>query len=347
MHFAKSIECRKEIVARESSDPTEAETIVLDIEERHQGMRIDLVLFEGVDSIPSRSFSAKLIDQGFVLVNGKGVKPSHRLRRGESISLDVSWQKLESESPLAENIPLSVLYEDDHILVIDKPAGLVVHPGAGVSSGTLVNAVLFHCGVTLPSLGKASRAGIVHRLDRDTTGVMVVAKTLMALTSLSSQFAKHSQGRKYQALVAKSPDPSSGVISTWHARDPRNRLKYSVAGDGVGKFAELCYVTLETFPQIGALVECELKTGRTHQIRVQMSHISCPLIGDPLYGQALQRFVPFPHLSKNLEKVARRQMLHAVSLELDHPETGERVLFESPLPSDFQAVLMRLRDPIV
>jgi 23S rRNA pseudouridine1911/1915/1917 synthase len=341
MHCVKPLEFKKEAVQNETNE----KVIELEVnEERWHGVRLDVYLFSLFDEIPSRSFATKVIETGFVKLNDKLTKPSSKLAAGDKVTHDLSWQQPSIDNPAAENIPLEILFEDEHMLVINKQPGIVVHPGAGVPSGTIVNAVLFHCGTTLPSLSSPIRAGIVHRLDRDTSGVMVIAKTQKALTHLSAQFAKHSQGRKYLAIASKVPDPKQGTIETWHGRDPRNRLKFSVTPEGVGKIARMSYLTTEIFSTHGALIECELATGRTHQIRVQLTHLSCPLLGDTVYGSALARWQNFPIMFKNLEIAARRQMLHAVSLELDHPVTGERVYFVSPPPADFQSVLEILRN---
>jgi 23S rRNA pseudouridine1911/1915/1917 synthase len=326
----------------EPLESDEVNHIVQMVNLAHVGQRLDVFVFELLPQLPSRSFSTKMVENGYVLVNGIRKKSSHRLQLQENVTVDLSCLTPHAENPTAEEIPLHVLFEDQEILVVNKPAGLVVHPGAGVANGTLVNAILHHCGQTLPSLGAPTRAGIVHRLDKDTSGVMIVAKTANALANLSEQFSKHTQGRVYWALVALPPQQSEGQIETRHGRDPKNRLKFSVVKENSGKFAKLRFRVKETYVPIGALVECELETGRTHQIRVQLTHIGSSLIGDPLYGNAHQHLSRFPNMAKKLEKVARRQMLHAVSLELNHPTTGERLKFETPPPEDFLSALALL-----
>jgi 23S rRNA pseudouridine1911/1915/1917 synthase len=306
--------------------------------------RLDVVVARLVDAIPSRSFAARLIDAGLVLVDGKRVKASFRVETRHTVEVDISFLERASTPPQGEAIPLTILFEDDDILVIDKPAGLVVHPGAGVSSGTLVNAVLAHCGSTLPSLGGAERAGIVHRLDRDTSGVMVVAKSQRALTELSRQFSSHTQERRYLALCYGTPPLPSGTLETWHGRDPRNRLRFAVVAEGQGKRARLDYTVNTVFGEERAsLVECLLHTGRTHQIRVQLTSVRAPLLGDALYA------LPQKPLSDNksdaaaLGKLLNRQMLHARLLALTHPASGSRMVFESQPPADFQEVVMHLK----
>jgi 23S rRNA pseudouridine1911/1915/1917 synthase len=307
--------------------------------------RLDVVLARIIDAIPSRSFAARLIENGLVTVNGKVVKASMRLEARHVARIDLSFLSAVSGVPTGERIPLAILHEDDDILIIDKPAGMVVHPGAGVSSGTLVNAVLAHCGSTLPSLGGPQRAGIVHRLDRDTSGVMVVAKSQRALTGLSRQFASHSQERRYLALCQGAPTPSEATILTAHGRDPRNRLRYAVLPEGQGKSARMDYAVKELFLHGGAsLVECLLHTGRTHQIRVQLTHARAPLLGDAVYGSALASLRADKSLKAALLGAAKRQMLHARVLALTHPASGERLRFVSEPPADFATVLNILRN---
>ena len=204
-----------------------------------EDLRFDVALCRIFDDVPSRSFAAKLINAGLALLNDKKCKPSRNVTAGAEVSLDVSFLTELTEAPQAENIPLEIIYEDHDLLVIHKPAGLVVHPGAGVRTGTLVNAVLAHCGSTLPSLGGPVRAGIVHRLDRDTSGCMVVAKSQLALTKLAEQFANHTQERTYHALVYGTPANDFGSIETWHGRHPTQRLQYAVVAEGKGKKALL------------------------------------------------------------------------------------------------------------
>jgi len=306
--------------------------------------RLDVFITRICDFIPSRSFANKLILNKKILVNEKFEKPSFKVRVGQIIKIDCQFLNEINAEPIGEKIPLTILFEDEHLIVIDKPAGMVVHPGAGVNSGTLVNAILAYCGSTLPSLGSAHRAGIVHRLDRDTSGVLVVAKSQIALTGLSKQFADHSQIRIYQALVYGVPTILKNKIETWHGRDPRNRIKYAVQAEGVGKKAILDYAVKETFAsQLFSLVECKLFTGRTHQIRVQMNSIKHGIVGDALYasvpGLIKNNKLLYSFMTKNID----RQLLHASSLGFKHPATQQYMLFHAPLPQDFERALHFLR----
>lgn len=305
--------------------------------ECHQ-QRLDVVVSTLCPHIPSRAWVQRLIQQGAVAVNGKvQTKPSYKVAQAQSLVVDSSALAVVESAPLGEAIALSILYEDDHILVVDKAAGMVVHPGAGVHSGTLVNAILAHCGCTLPSLGTSHRAGIVHRLDKDTSGVMVVAKSTHALTTLSRQFAAHAQTRVYVALVYGTPVPAQGRIETWHGRHAQHRLKYAVQPDGTGKKAILDYAVRTPLADgLVSLVECRLFTGRTHQIRVQMSHLGHGIIGDTLYT-APRSVAPCKGtpIGGYIKQHTKRHMLHASVLEFLHPVTQEPLSFEAPLPPDF------------
>lgn len=314
--------------------------IQVTVPEEFASERLDVFITRVFEIIPSRSFAAKLIENKKIKVDQKFQKSSFRLKINQVIEVDTSFLSEINANPNGENIPLDILYEDEHLIVINKPAGMVVHPGAGVNSGTLVNAILGYCGVTLPSLGALSRAGIVHRLDRDTSGVMVVAKSQIALTNLSKQFADHSQVRIYHAIVYGELNPKEGKIETWHGRDPKNRLKYSVQESEVGKKAILYYSTLNSiYNNMFSLISCKLYTGRTHQIRVQMSHINHGIIGDALYTKIPASIKNNKELTALIGKNANRQMLHAVHLGFKHPVGGESMGFDAPYPNDFQNIL--------
>lgn len=335
-----------------STPPSSEEKVSLAVSEDCEGSRLDHALTRLLEDIPSRSFAQKLIDAGAVLVAGKQRKCSWILRSSDVIEVDLSALRPPPAVPLPQALPLDVVFEDEQILVVNKPVGLVVHPGAGVPDGTLVNAVLAHTGMTLPSLGDPLRAGLVHRLDRDTSGVMVVAKTQKALTELSRQFAEHTQLRRYLALVFGALQQSPRDVATWHGRDPKNRLKYAVQPEGQGKIARMKVQTEQIFADGKAsLVSCELYTGRTHQIRVQMAHLGHGLLGDVMYGAASSGYAGHPTalmkdkpLWAKVRAVASRQMLHAAVLGLTHPVTGERLLFQTQPPQDFQLVEKNLRD---
>ncbi|MGQ0590456.1 MAG: RluA family pseudouridine synthase [Sphingosinicella sp.] len=236
----------------------------------------------------------------------------------------------------AQDIALDIVFEDKHLLVVNKPAGMVVHPAAGNFDGTLVNALLHHCAGRLSGIGGVARPGIVHRIDKDTSGLLVVAKNDRAHEGLAAQFAKHSIARRYLAVVAGLPKPASGTVDAPLARSPANRKKMAIVAANRGKRAVTHYRTIE--PLKGAsLVECRLETGRTHQVRVHLASIGHSLLGDPVYGRTR------PEHRDVLKRLDfRRQALHAASLGFVHPVSKENLTFESPLPSDIQELLRAL-----
>lgn len=236
----------------------------------------------------------------------------------------------------AQDIPLDIVYEDDDILILNKPSGLVVHPAAGHADGTLLNALLHHC----PAIGHVPRAGIVHRLDRDTTGLMVVAKTIQAQTELVAQLQDRSMGREYEAIV-HGVMTGGGCVDEPMARHSKNRLKMAVVG--VGKEAITHYRVLEKF-RSHTHIRLKLETGRTHQIRVHMSHINYPLVGDPLYSGRVRLTKGASEEMRELLKHFRRQALHAKKLELWHPQTGQQMSWEIDLPDDFEALRRVLKE---
>jgi len=301
-------------------------------------MRLDVFLSKADPQlIPSRSFAAKLILAEQVHVNGKVAKAALKLSTDDRVTVHIKAADQKENSLVAQDLPLDIVFEDEDILVINKQAGMVVHPGAGVQEGTLVNALLSYCPYTLPHLGDASRPGLVHRLDKYTSGLMVVAKTQVALVHLAKQFAAHTQERRYLALVWGNP--GKGSIETWHGRDPKNRVKFAVQPHGVGKWARMLYHTKETFDPFFSLVECTLYTGRTHQIRVQLSHLGHGIVGDVLY-------TPWPRPKPEwawLKKQNPRTLLHAAVLGFAHPRTGQWMRWELPVPDDFQKILELLR----
>lgn len=309
------------------------------------GSRLDVWLHAHCDFLPSRSFAANWIEAGHVVVGRKAAKPALKLRSGDRIRVKTLPETHGETSPQAENIPLRILFEDEHIIVINKQPGLVVHPGAGVPSGTLVNAILWHCGRTLPSLGAASRAGIVHRLDRDTSGVMVVAKSQVALTHLSQSFASHAQNRVYQAICYGHPEFSEQTVETGYGRNPRHRTQYAVLPLGQGKRACTRVSVIENL--LGGLVsriECRLETGRTHQIRVHLTHLGFPLVGDPVYGQQpLNLKKQDPQTAAWLRNNVTRQLLHASLLGFNHPTTGQYLEFQTAPEADMETSLLYLR----
>jgi 23S rRNA pseudouridine1911/1915/1917 synthase len=297
------------------------------------GRRLDAVLAELFPEY-SRSRLSAWVKSGDVTMNGASARPRDTVRGGEAITLTVV-EDVQTHA-VAEDIPLSVLYEDEHVFVIDKPAGLVVHPGAGNPAGTLVNALLHRD----PGLDKLPRAGIVHRLDKDTSGVMVVARTLVAHTALVAQLSARQVHRQYLAVVVGAL-VSGGSANAAIDRHPRDRLRMAVRDDG--KEAVTHYRLRERFRAHTAL-ECRLETGRTHQIRVHMAYLRHPIIGDPLYGGSLR--LP-KGASDDLIAALRgfkRQALHAEVLEFAHPVTGNAVRCEAPLPDDMQRLLQVLRE---
>ena len=237
----------------------------------------------------------------------------------------------------AQDIPLEIVFEDDHLLVVDKPAGMVVHPAAGNFDGTMVNALLHHCKGRLSGIGGVARPGIVHRIDKDTSGLLVVAKTDPAHEGLAAQFAKHTIDRRYVAIVAGPPKTGSGTVDAPLARSATNRKKIAIVGEGRGKRAVTHWTLVEPLKQ-AALVECRLETGRTHQVRVHMASIGHPLLGDPVYGRAR------PEHRDILRRLGfERQALHAARLGFVHPVTGGALTFHSAIPSDMQQLLSCLR----
>jgi 23S rRNA pseudouridine1911/1915/1917 synthase len=315
------------------------------------GGRIDRFLQGRLPDI-SRTRLQALIKAGHVTENGKAIgEPGHKVKPGAAYVVTVPPP--EPAVPQAESIPLNVVFEDASILVLDKPAGLVVHPGAGHAEGTLVNALIAHCGDSLAGIGGVKRPGIVHRLDKDTSGLLVIAKTDAAHKSLSEQFAAHgSDGRMeraYLAVVWGEPAPRSGRIATQIGRKSTNRTRMAVVTGEQGRAAATHYELLETAAGPGnkplaSLVRCVLETGRTHQIRVHMAHIGHPLLGDASYGTgfaASKSRLDKPQLAA-LEGL-NRQALHATLLGFEHPRTGRPLQFESPLPSDIAALWDALR----
>ena len=238
----------------------------------------------------------------------------------------------------AQDIPLEIVYEDEHLIVIDKPAGLVVHPAAGNLDGTLVNALLHHCHGQLSGIGGVARPGIVHRIDKDTSGLLVVAKTDAAHEGLARQFADHSLERAYLAIVAGLPLPLAGTVTGSIGRSNTNRKKMALVTEGRGKHAVTHYATVERLSG-AALVECRLETGRTHQVRVHLTSIGHPLLGDPVYGQTPARLKPIL-----VEHRFVRQALHAAVLGFIHPVSGAALRFENSLPADMEALLIDLRN---
>ncbi|WP_306118821.1 MULTISPECIES: RluA family pseudouridine synthase [unclassified Roseitalea] len=317
------------------------------------GERLDRWLAAGLGGAVSRSRIKSLIEAGAVTLNDQVVRQTRRrIAAGDRASLCLPEPA--DAAPEGQAIALDVLYEDAAIIVIDKPAGMVVHPAAGNRDGTLVNALIHHCGDSLSGIGGVRRPGIVHRLDKDTTGVMVAAKTDSAHQSLAAQFADHGRTgpmqRVYRALVWGAPDRMRGTIATHLGRSRTDRKKQAVVSEGQpdARRAATHYAVVERFgpaeAPVACLVECRLETGRTHQIRVHMAHIGHPVLGDGLYGAShasKARALPGPAAASVAE--LGRQALHAGLLTLAHPETGEIMTFRAPLPRDMAQVVAQLR----
>lgn len=297
--------------------------------------RLDRALAEAIPAL-SRARIQSLVDAQSLTIAGKTVTDaSSKKFEGQPFELRVPAPRPDKAVP--QDIQLNVVFEDEHLIIVDKPAGLVVHPAAGHLDGTLVNALLHHCEGRLSGIGGVQRPGIVHRIDRDTSGLLVVAKTDKAHEGLAKLFAAHDIERRYLAVVAGNPTPPAGTIRTQIGRSPTNRKKMAVLPEGKGKNAVTHYRTVEQFKDT-ALVECQLETGRTHQVRVHMAHIGHPLIGDSTYNNRRKAFKFGPNQS-----YFDRQALHAVSLGFIHPITGEKLGFESSLPDDIQLLLTSLR----
>ena len=297
------------------------------IEEEQKGTRIDLVLSLSLPDT-SRSFIQKLFEKGNILVNGKPCT-SKKYKVAASDLVEITIPKPVDLQIEAEDIPIDIVYEDEDLLVVDKPRGMVVHPAVGNYTGTLVNAVMFHCGERLSSINGVIRPGIVHRIDKDTSGLLMIAKNDKAHESLSVQLAEHSITRRYQALVYHNIREDEGTVNAPLGRDPKNRLKRAVTNMNA-KHAVTHYKVLERFGKY-TLIEAQLETGRSHQIRVHMAYIKHPLVGDLLYGPKKQT-VP-----------VEGQMLHAKTLGFVHPRTGVYMEFDSPLPEYFVTILTGLR----
>lgn len=304
-------------------------------EDRH-AERLDCFVSEKAEI--SRSRAQKLIDDGFVTVGGKEAAKNHRLSKGEIVEIELP--EPEECEALPQNIPLDIVYEDNDLIIVNKPVGMVVHPAPGHSSGTLVNALLYHCGSSLSGVGGVSRPGIVHRIDRDTTGLIAAAKNDSAHLSLAAQLKDHTMHREYRMIVTGFMREESGTIDAPIGRHRTDRKKMAVlpSSDKCSRNAVTHWKVLEEFHASGfTYAEAVLETGRTHQIRVHMSYIGHPLMGDTVYGGGRTTF------EKHNAPLITGQMLHAYALILYHPRTGEKMRFESPLPHEMTEVLNKMR----
>jgi 23S rRNA pseudouridine1911/1915/1917 synthase len=315
-------------------------------------IRLDKFLFDRMSN-RSRNKVQNAIRAGSVTVDDKEVKPSYKIKPGNIVSIILPKLLGEDEQILAQKIPLEICYEDDDVLIINKPFNLAVHPGVGIPNGTLVNAVAWHLQEKSANLpvkdgNEPNRAGIVHRIDKDTTGLMVVAKNDYAMTHLANQFFHHTIERRYQALVWGDPEQDSGTIKGHIGRNPNDRRLFMVFPEGEeGKWAITHWHVIERFYYC-TLVECQLETGRTHQIRVHMKYAGHTLFGDPRYGgnQILKGTIysKYKHFVEENLKLMPRQALHAKVLGFEHPRTGEHLRFEVPLPKDMQKVIDNWRE---
>ena len=339
-----------------SHDP--AGLVTLTVTDEQAGLRLDKALALLAGEI-SRARLQQVIKEGGVSLNGAVVSDgSRKVAEGDLIAL--AMPQARPPDPVGQDIPLDVVYEDEHLIVIDKPAGLVVHPAGGHEDGTLVNALIAHCGESLSGIGGVRRPGIVHRLDKDTSGLLVVAKNDRAHQKLAKQFADHGRTgplqRAYVAITWGCPRLREGTIDAPIERSTRNREKMQVVKEGRGREAITHITLIERYPPLmkgldeteplASLVECRLETGRTHQIRVHMSHIGHPLLGDALYGSGFAtKAARLPEQAREALSALGRQALHAAVLGFAHPATGEEMLFQSEPPEDFanlQAALASL-----
>ena len=309
-------------------------TVEIALDSSHAGWRLDRALAAALPSL-SRERLKVLTKAGALTRESKAVRdPATKVKGDERYTLALPDPEPAHNEP--QDIALPIVYEDEHLLVVDKPAGLVVHPAAGNRDGTLVNALLHHCGGSLSGIGGVARPGIVHRIDKDTSGLLVVAKHDKAHEGLARQFADHSIDRRYMAIVTGIPRQSEGRVDAPLARSPQNRKKIAIVAAGKGKRAVTHWKRLEVLND-AALVECRLETGRTHQVRVHMASIGHPLVGDPVYGRGKSG-----HRKLLNQLDFRRQALHAAHLGFIHPVTKGRLSFDSALPSDMQELFTAL-----
>lgn len=322
----------------------------LSIDETQAGIRLDKVLASALADI-SRARLQSLITALCVTVNGQPQPQArYKVKTGDQVAVKIPLP--EDATPQPQDIPLDVYFEDEHLLVINKAAGMVVHPAAGNHDGTLVNALLHHCGDSLSGIGGVRRPGIVHRLDKDTTGLMVVAKNDAAHQALSAQFASHGRDgvleRAYRAIVWGVLGRPSGKVETLIGRHPHSRLKMAVLREG-GRHAITHWVRKDGFLDksgkvVASEVECVLETGRTHQIRVHMAHIGHPLLGDEVYGAGFKASARnLPDKAQKVLKNFKRQALHAYKLGFEHPVSGEKMVYTANLPDDLNLLINSLK----
>ena len=304
------------------------------VEQSLPSERLDVFLRTKFPAV-SRGAMQRLIEQGHIRVDDKPVKPTHSPRAGEKI--EVHWPEARPAEAQPEEIPLDILFEDKSLLVVNKPAGLVVHPAAGHEEHTLVNALLFHCKGSLSGIGGVARPGIVHRLDKETSGCLVVAKNDETHIALSEQFANRVVKKVYHAIVCGEVPREAGEIHAAIARHPTHRKRMAVHDDSDGRAAHTSYRVLEKLNH-ATLVEAQIHTGRTHQIRVHFQHLGHPVVGDDTYGSTKNK-----RLKELANYAAPRVLLHAKELSFVHPRTQKPLKFSAPLPDDFKLALKLLR----
>jgi len=331
------------MTAAPTDEPVAPERVLsATVEAAERGERLDRLLARRFGDL-SRTRLKHLVEAGQVSVDGATIKdPSLRVKPGQRCA--VTLPAPVADTPEAQAMPLDIRYEDAELIVLEKPAGLVVHPAPGNPDRTLVNALLAHCGLSLAGIGRVRRPGIVHRLDKDTSGLIVVAKTERTHAALAADFAARRIERAYLAVVWGVPQPREGEISSAIGRNPANRKTMAVVTRG-GRSAITRYRVLRIFKDVAALVECRLATGRTHQIRVHLAANGNPLMGDPVYGRSRGRRRALAEPIRATLEAFPRQALHAASLGLKHPANGEWLQFQSDLPSDMKeliAILERL-----
>ena len=309
-----------------------AERVEITVAPEQKGDRLDRFLSVQMDV--TRSAVERLLSEGAICVTGGEAVKNYRLRGGETVTVTLADPAPAEAQP--ENIPLDIIYEDEDVIVVNKPQGMVVHPAAGNENGTLVNALLYHCGDSLSGVGGVARPGIVHRIDKDTSGLLVVAKNDFAHNALSEQLKTHTVSRVYHAIVLGNLREDAGTVNKPIARHPVDRKRMAVAKKGEGREAVTHWRVSERF---GAFTHvcCELETGRTHQIRVHMSSLGHPLLGDPVYGGNGTQF------EARHRSLFAGQCLHAAELRLIHPRTEREMCFEAALPANFDTVLALLR----
>ena len=311
-----------------------------EVDDANLGQRIDKYIASKIEEL-SRSQVQRLIDEGNVFVDEEIITDKDFKTRVGDV-YQIILPNPEEAKPIAQDIKLDILYEDKDLIVVNKPYGMTVHPGAGINTGTLVNALLYHCKDSLSGIGGVARPGIVHRIDKNTSGILVVAKNDVAHRGLAEQFFNHSIERTYFAVVYGVPSPVKGTIEGNIARSYYDRKKMAIVQNG-GKSAITHYEVVENYKNVASLVKCNLETGRTHQIRVHLSSIGCHLIGDDIYEKPKKSSINLPNEEKKYVNTFKRQALHAYSLGFIHPITKEYLSFKTELPSDMLELIEVLK----